>query len=81
MCGLFEWKQIYKCFLAYVYTCISIAIGDQVIKREGWDPINQLNTPHFCACLKRRPGFLTLYVVVFLYSETSVKMGGGCSLC
>ena len=81
MCVLFEWNRICKCFLAYAYTCICIAVEDQVIKREGWDPINQLNTPHFCACPKRRPGFPTSYVAVFLFSENSVKMGGGCSFC
>jgi hypothetical protein len=35
-------------------------------KGEGWNPITSLPPPHSCACPKLGPGFLTLYVMVFL---------------
>ena len=35
-----------------------------------------LTPPYVCACPKQGPEFLTLYVVVLLYSARSVKMRG-----
>jgi len=49
-----------------VYGLFEIAIGFQLLRRKGWDPINQFNPATHCACPKPRPGFPISYVVVFL---------------
>jgi hypothetical protein len=51
-------------------------LGSHYQEKEGWDPIIKrrkvgiplsiLTLPHFCACPKPGPGFLTAYVVILL---------------
>ena len=66
VCGLFEWKRIFACFLwcHCVYFCI--AVGDLIIK-TGMVGIllTSLTLPHFCACPKPGPGFPLAYVMEF----------------
>jgi hypothetical protein len=48
----------------YVYV-FALLLEIQLIKREGWYPINWFNQPHLCACLKLGTAFQRSYVVVF----------------
>ena len=64
--------NLYRCFFyCLVISVLSLKIhcqdgeGFQLSRGEGWDPINQFNLPHFCACSKPGPGFPEPYIVVF----------------
>jgi hypothetical protein len=66
------------CTFLIVYICIDVP---DPIRGEGWNPINGLTSPHFCACSKPGPGFPTSDVVGFfcmfndLRREVIVRFG------
>ena len=45
----------------------AMSLKVQLLKGNGYDSINSLTPPHFCACPKARHGFPSTYAVEFAY--------------
>jgi len=73
-CDIFEWKRICAGFLSVVLRCI--AVGDPVIKRGGWDPINRFNPATFVCLSHVWTSISSITCRGLLCSLSSVKMRG-----
>ena len=63
VCGQFELKRIYACFISFVYICWRFSYQEESVGI----PLIGLTPAQLCACPKTEPGFPASYVVVPTY--------------